>query len=107
MADHLAIEAHVRHEVGHVRVRGDLDLDTIGRLVAAVETSTPENGRIEIDLREVAFIDSAGVAGLNSCRRYAERVGASVTVLCREGGPVAKLLQWTGLARMLEVKTEP
>lgn len=103
---HLGIESHVRHQVGVVRVRGDIDLDTVEQLVEAVSAATPDGGSVEIDLREVRFIDSAGVAGLNRCRRQALRVDADVVVLCVEGGPVAKLLHWTGLARVLDVRSE-
>ncbi len=104
---HLDIESHVRNDVGVVRVSGEVDLDTVGQLVEAVTASTPEGGTIEVDLRAVGFIDSAGVAGLNRCRRQALRVDADVVVLCVEGGPVAKLLQWTGLTRVLDVRAEP
>lgn len=103
----LDIEAHVRDDTGVVRVQGEVDLDTVDQLVAAVGAAMPPGGRVEIDLREVGFIDSAGVAGLNRCRRQAVRIGTEVTVLCVDGGPVAKLLHWTGLARVLDVRSEP
>lgn len=104
---HLDIESHVRNGVGVVRVQGEVDLDTVEQLVEAVAAATPPGGSVEVDLREVGFIDSAGVAGLNRCRRQALRVDASVAVLCVDGGPVAKLLQWTGLARVLDVRADP
>jgi anti-anti-sigma factor len=107
MASAIDIESHVRVSTGVVRVQGEVDLDTVEQLVEAVSAATPADGTIEIDLREVGFIDSAGVAGLNRCRRHAVRIGASVTVLCLEGSPVAKLLHWTGLARVLDVRAEP
>lgn len=103
----LDIDSHVRDEIGVVRVQGEVDLDTVEQLVEAVAAAMPPGGRVEIDLRDVGFIDSAGVAGLNRCRREAARVGTDVTVLCVEGGPVAKLLHWTGLARVLDVRAEP
>lgn len=103
----LEIESHVRNDVGHVRVSGEVDLDTADRLVDAVTTSTPPGGTVEVDLREVSFIDSAGVAGLNRCRRQALRVDADVVVLCLDGSAVAKLLDWTGLARVIDVRSEP
>jgi anti-anti-sigma factor len=104
---HLDIESHVRNGTGVVRVQGEVDLDTVGQLVDAVAAATPHGGRVEVDLREVGFIDSAGVAGLNRCRRQALRMDASVVVLCVDGSPVGKLLQWTGLSRVLDVRSEP
>jgi len=107
MGSVLDIESHVRNGVGVVRLQGDVDLDTVDRLVDAVEVATPPAGSVEVDLRAVGFIDSAGVAGLNRCRRHAARVGADVTVRCLDGGAVAKLLQWTGLSRVLDVRVDP
>ncbi len=103
----LGIESHVRNGTGVVRVRGEVDLDTIEQLVEAVSAAMPSGGRVEVDLREVGFIDSAGVAGLNRCRRQALRNDTDVTVLCVDGSPVAKLLHWTGLARVLDVRSDP
>ena len=103
----LDIESHVRNDTGVVRVHGEVDLDTVHQLVDAVAASTPRGGRVELDLREVGFIDSAGVAGLNRCRRQAARLDAAVVVVCIDGSPVDKLLQWTGLSRVLDVRSEP
>lgn len=103
----LDIESHVRSGTGVVRVQGEVDLDTVDQLVEAVRTTTPKGGRVELDLRAVGFIDSAGVAGLNRCRRQAMRMDAAVVVLCVEGGPVDKLLHWTGLSRVLDVRSVP
>ncbi len=107
MASALDIESLVRNGVGVVRVHGEVDLDTVDQLFEAVSGATPPGGTVEVDLREVGFIDSAGVAGLNRCRRHALRVDADVVVLCLDGSPVAKLLHWTGLARVLDVRSEP
>ncbi|MCW3009816.1 MAG: hypothetical protein JWO90_220 [Solirubrobacterales bacterium] len=106
MAAALEIESHVRNGVGVVRVQGEIDLDSVEQLVEAVTSTTPAGGSVEVDLREVGFIDSAGVAGLNRCRRQALRLDAVVTVRCIEGSPVAKLLHWTGLARVLDVRSD-
>ncbi len=104
---HLDIESHVRNATGVVRVQGEVDLDNVEQLVGAVLAATPPGGRVEIDLRDVAFIDSAGVAGLNRCRRQALRVESDIVVLCGAGSPVARLLRWTGLARVLDVRSDP
>ncbi len=100
----LGIESHVRNGAATVRARGEVDLDSVRSLVDAVVATTPPGGTLQIDLSEVGYIDSAGVAGLNRCRRHAQRVDAEVVVVCREASPVAKLLHWTGLARVLDVR---
>lgn len=96
----------MRNGAGTVRVRGEVDLDTIERLVAAVAAATTPGGSVELDLREVDFLDSAGIAGLNRCRRHAARVGAAIVVVVLERSPVAKLLQWTGLAHEMDVRAD-
>jgi len=103
----LDIESHVQDIAGVVRVRGEIDLDTIEQLVDAISAVTPPGGEVEIDLCGVGFIDSAGIAGLNRCRRQALEVGTEVVVVCVEDGPVAKLLHWTGLERVIDVRFTP
>lgn len=100
----LGIESHVRNGAGTVRLRGEIDLDGVDDLVDAVTSATPRDGRVQIDLREVLFIDSAGVTGLNRCRRHALRHDADVIVICHASSPVARLLDWTGLASVLDVR---
>jgi anti-anti-sigma factor len=86
-----------------VGVSGEIDLATVDRLIEAVERSTPPGGSVEIDLREVEFMDSAGIAALNRCRRHASSLGADLRVLARADGPVAQLIKWTGLDGVVDV----
>ncbi len=89
-----------------VAVSGEIDLATVDRLTTAVEQNTPPGGILEIDLREVEFMDSAGVAALNRCRRHAIDMQAELSVLVRADGPVAQLIKWTGLDTVVEVRSE-
>jgi anti-anti-sigma factor len=106
MGARLRIESHARNGVGTVRVRGELDLHSIDQLVDAAGGVTIAGGRVELDLREVAFIDSAGVAGLNRCRRQAQQHQADLVVVCTASSPVSRLLHWTGLASVIEVRDD-
>lgn len=85
---------------------GELDLATVGNLIEAVERSTPLGGTVEIDLRDVEFMDSAGIAAINRCRRHAQDVDAELVLLTRPHGPVAQLIEWTGLASVIKVRVE-
>lgn len=107
MSSRLGLESHVRNGVGTVRARGELDLHSVDRLVDAASAATPAGGRVELDLREVAFMDSAGVAGLNRCHRNAGRRAAELVVVCAPGSPVSRLLRWSGLASVVEVLDAP
>ena len=106
MGSRLGIESHVRNGIGTVRVRGEVDLHSVDELVDAASAVTTAGGRVELDLREVAFIDSAGVAGLNRCRRQAQQQDAQLVVVCVASSPVSRLLHWTGLASVVEVRAD-
>jgi len=99
------MEIATDHAAGQARVEvsGEIDLATVDRLIEAVERSTPPGGFVEIDLRDVDFMDSAGIAALNRCRRHAGSLGAELRVLARAGGPVAQLIKWTGLDGVVDV----
>jgi anti-anti-sigma factor len=100
------LEIATDHAAGRARVNvsGEIDLATVDRLIEAVEQSTPPGGVVEIDLRNVDFMDSAGVAALNRCRRHAQELQAELIVLARAGGPVAQLIEWTGLNGVVDVR---
>lgn len=87
-----------------VRVRGEVDLASVTDLVDAVTRSIPPGGDVELDLTEVGFIDSAGIAGLNRCRRAALGLEAALTLVVLRGGDVVRLLEWTGLDRVLDLR---
>jgi anti-anti-sigma factor len=106
-SEDLNIDAKV-DDSGHSRVHvtGEIDLATVQSLVDAVGKAIPSGGTVELDLRDVDFMDSAGVAGINRCRRMAGAVDADLVVLCRAGGSVAQLLEWTGLVQVVDVRVE-
>lgn len=80
---------------------GELDCSTERevrrRIARLVETSDV----IGIDTRQVEFIDAAGVRTLLLAKRDALQNGATVTVDVARPGPVARLLQITGLSDYL------
>jgi len=89
-----------------VRVSGELDLSSVAPVAEALLAAIAPEGRIEADLRAVTFIDSSGMAVLERCRRRAVALGAELVVSCVEGGAVARLLELTGMGRVLNVRTE-
>ncbi len=89
-----------------VRVAGELDLSCVQPVVDAILEATQPGGSVEADLRAVTFIDSSGMAGLVRCRRRAVALGADLVVRCVEGGAVARLLDLTGMGRVLRVRVE-
>lgn len=102
----LDIDVRVSGGVTAVRVTGEIDLATAADVVEAVGMAARPGGAIELDLRPVAFMDSSGVAALNRCRRLVDAAGGTLTVRCASTGPVAQLVEWTGLGRVLDIRRE-
>ena len=80
-----------------VVISGDLDMSATFQLESELDRQIAEGGvrRLDIDLADVGFIDSAGLGSLLSTRRRAEDLGIAMTV-SRPSDPVRKLLELTG-----------
>ncbi len=85
-------------------ISGEVDLATVDTLLEAVEGAVTEGGTLVLDLVGVEFMDSAGLAAVNRCRRMTEAASAQMTIRCRDGGPVAQLVSWTGLQAVMHVE---
>lgn len=85
---------------------GEVDLATVGELVRTAEEVMPRDGTLELDLRAVDFMDSAGVAAVNRIRRLTLEHETTLVLRCTVGGPVAQLVEWTGLDRVIDVRLE-
>ncbi|MDP1820470.1 MAG: STAS domain-containing protein [Acidimicrobiales bacterium] len=64
-----------------VTVSGDLDLDGGDVLEGAVAPLLSPGSRVEIDLRQVDFLDSSGLAALVSLSQLAEEAPAYLVLL--------------------------
>jgi anti-anti-sigma factor len=102
----LTISTTLSGDTATVRVLGEIDLASVAEVVDAVTQASPPGGHLELDLRDVGFIDSAGIAGLNRCRRSALGAGTGFAVRARRDGDVARLLEWTGLHGVIDVRLD-
>jgi len=84
-----------------VRLRGELDLSTRPDLLSAVE-SAEQTGLpvVEVDLRELTFIDSTGIGTLLAVTDRGRRQGHRVEFVVA-GGPVDRALRISGVANLL------
>lgn len=99
----LKIDSSVEPDATTLRIVGEVDLATVDTLVDAVQRALPPKGTLVLDLVGVEFMDSAGVAAVNRCRRLAGATESTLTLRCRAGGPVAQLVSWTGLDSVVDV----
>ena len=82
-----------------ITVTGQLDLaveDQLTRLVSAA-ASTPDLVALHFDLTPITFIDSSGLRGLIRSSQLALDKELDFTLNVADDGPVARLLDLTGL----------
>jgi anti-sigma B factor antagonist len=85
------------------RLRGSLDLATSPTLRAALgEAAEKGTKSIVVDLTQLEFLDSTGLGALIGAHRRAAERGGSVRLIVHDG-PIARLLNITGLIRVLAV----
>jgi len=89
-----------------IRLGGELDLGAIPAFEAALGELAPD-ARAEVDLRELEFMDSSGVAALIQLDLRQRAGGGSVRCVVAPNGPVRKVVDLTRLAEMLEVVEAP
>ncbi len=103
------LEVTVRATPDRVRVAlaGELDLTSVdvftGRL-AEVESRAPEV--IEIDLRDLVFMDSSGLAQLFAANRRARAAGRRIVIL-KAAGPIERVLALAKIEDAIDVIEEP
>jgi anti-sigma B factor antagonist len=89
---------------GVVRVRGELDIRTCDELERVVGAEADRGGPVVLDLSELTFCDSTGLAGLVRLHRRA--AGAGGRIVLRDPVPrVRNLLELTGLDRLFPLES--
>jgi anti-anti-sigma factor len=90
-----------------VSVAGEIDLHTVAGLEAeAVRAIEQTPARLILDLAEVTFCDSQGLAALVRVDRLARTRGGHLTIV-NATRIVARVMQITGLNTALDVKEQP
>jgi anti-sigma B factor antagonist len=79
-----------------IRLVGELDLGTAPRLRQAIDAHARDGRTIVVDLREVGFIDSMGLAALVGARRRAHARGARLQLVAA-AAPVHVVFVLSGL----------
>jgi anti-anti-sigma factor len=101
--DKVAIVTHpCAPGVIRLEVAGELDLVTVGRLQTAVDEvlQTPQLASVEIDLAQVAFLDSSAVSVLVRSREQAAAGGVHLRVVALQAIPL-RVLTVTGVLELL------
>ena len=88
-----------------IRVVGELDSFTAGELRAVISDVLGRHATI-LDLRDVPFVDSAGLGAVVGGIRRLREAGATV-VLCCTRPSVLRLLLMTGVDRIVTITASP
>jgi anti-anti-sigma factor len=90
-----------------VHVAGELDIASLGRVERVVEEALAAGaGRIEIDLRDLTFMDSSGLRLIISLHHGAEREGWTLS-LVKPLGPPLEVFELTRAAEHLPFRDSP
>lgn len=85
-----------------VTLSGELDLRAVGELETALALAG-EAARICLDLTELQFIDSSGLATVIRSHQALSGAGGQLAVACSAQGAVRRTLEMTGLMTLLTV----
>jgi anti-sigma B factor antagonist len=93
-----ALTIRVRREQGYavVAVAGEVDIATVTRLRERLFELAASGRTLVVDLDQVSFIDSSGLAALVGAARRAAAHGASLQVVCARP-QTRQLFRLTGL----------
>ena len=98
--DHLDVAVEESGDVAVVRLAGELDVHTAGKLARQLGAIGPAVDRIVIDVGRVEFMDTLGLNVLLSARTRAQTDGTALMVR-NPPPPVMRLLERTGVDRLL------
>jgi anti-sigma B factor antagonist len=104
----LLIRAEEGEDGGRLLVlAGELDLNNAETLAAEIaRTKVANDGALTIDLRELAFIDSTGIALLVSVFRRVNAGGGRLQLVPSRSEAVRRVMELTGLDRTLPFAPE-
>jgi len=93
-------------DIGIIRVlklSGDLDSFTSERLMSAASVWIPEDGRLQINLDDLEYIDSSGLSALVMISEQARKKGVPMSIAC-DNARVYRVLEITGLRDFFKVE---
>ncbi len=84
-------------------VQGELDIATAPRMIAALNEAFANLARpLVVDLSDVDFMDSTGLALLINARRRVKRRGHGFAIIC-PGGPISRVFEIADMVESLHV----
>ena len=90
-------------DIPAVAVRGEVDISAVDVLDVALESAIRESsGAFVVDLTEVSFLDSSGLATIMRARALLEREDRSLAVVCPPGA-ARRIFELTNMQELLRI----
>ena len=87
-------------------MEGELDIATASRMMAALNEALADmEVPLVVDLSDVVFMDSTGLALLMNARRRAMRNGQGFAIVC-PGGPISRVFEIADMVESLRVRPD-
>jgi anti-sigma B factor antagonist len=87
-------------------VEGEIDIVTAPRMIAALNEALADmESPLVVDLSNVVFMDSTGLALLMNARRRAVRNGQGFAIAC-PSGPISRLFEIADMVESLHVRPD-
>lgn len=100
-----AVESERMDAVEHVRVLGEMDLAVVGELDSEMRRAeATDAAEIELDLRQLEFLDASGVRLLLDLNRRSRRNGGRLRIRPAISPHVRRVLDLTGVAEQLPLR---
>jgi anti-sigma B factor antagonist len=105
MSDQLEVSQAEHHGTCSLVIRGELDIASAPQLEERLRSLLDAHQRIELDLSDVSFLDSSGLAVLIRAAEAAERDGASFAIAA-VSGPAMRVLELSGMVARVHLSAE-
>lgn len=100
------VEVVARDGVPVVRVRGEIDLSNADAVLRSIEAAVDERAPgLVVDLRELEFLDSAGVRLLFESARLVAAWGGRFVALVAPGSPALRVLELAEATSLFPLET--
>lgn len=94
-------------DIPAVAVRGEVDINAVDVLDAALESAILKSvGAFVIDLTEVSFLDSSGLAAIVRAHALLEREDRRLAVVCPPG-PALRIFELTNMQELFAIYSSP
>ena len=99
----LAVERSRSDGYELLTVEGELDIATAPRMIGVLNEAIAEmSAPLVVDLTDVVFMDSTGLALLMNARRRVVRLGQGFAIVC-PGGPISRVFEIADMVESLRV----